>query len=192
MTDYASQAEKAKARHLKWRERNREKLRAGQRAKYAADPAPFTASAKKWQEKNREIDLQKRRERANRRYAADPEKLRAMARADYEANKEIRKAAHSKWKRENPHLNREHVRARKAKVMHATPAWASREKILEVYKDAVQLTKETGVDHHVDHIVPLKHDLVCGLHVEFNLRPLPAFDNLSKKNRWWPDMPEAA
>ncbi len=34
------------------------------------------------------------------------------------------------------------------------------------------------------------HPELCGLHVEHNLRVIPAAVNLAKKNFYWPDMPE--
>jgi len=49
--------------------------------------------------------------------------------------------------------------------------------------------RETGVKWHVDHIIPLKSKKVCGLHNEFNLRLIPAIDNIRKRNLFWPDMP---
>ena len=79
---------------------------------------------------------------------------------------------------------------RKAMKMNATPAWADLEKIEALYEAARLCTKLTGTQWHVDHIVPLKHPLVQGLHVEANLQVISAFDNLSKKNYWWPDMPD--
>lgn len=66
----------------------------------------------------------------------------------------------------------------------ATPAWADPQKIARVY----MLAKLRGVE--VDHIVPLSHPLVCGLHVEHNLQLLTGDANRAKGNLWWPDMPE--
>lgn len=41
----------------------------------------------------------------------------------------------------------------------------------------------------VDHIVPIKSQIVCGLHNEFNLQVIPSRDNRAKSNRYWPHMP---
>lgn len=76
---------------------------------------------------------------------------------------------------------------RRASKLRATPKWADLDKITKIYDDARVLGRK---EHHVDHIVPLQSDLVCGLHNEFNLQVLPALKNLSKGNRYWPDMPD--
>lgn len=69
----------------------------------------------------------------------------------------------------------------------ATPPWADMADIRAIYRRAECLSYETGVAHDVDHIIPLTHPRVCGLHVSWNLRPLPAGVNNAKSNRWCPE-----
>lgn len=76
---------------------------------------------------------------------------------------------------------------RKAQKLRATPAWADKEHIKSFYI-LCSLNREAGYDVHVDHIVPLQGKTVCGLHCEANLRLAYASDNLTKGNRYWPDM----
>ena len=52
------------------------------------------------------------------------------------------------------------------------------------YKKAEFMTKLTGVDHHIDHIVPLQGRKVSGLHHYANLQILTADKNRSKGNRY--------
>lgn len=72
---------------------------------------------------------------------------------------------------------------RRAAQRNQTPAWSQSQEIEELYREA----KMKGM--HVDHIVPINHPLVSGLHVVANLQLLPPIDNLKKGNRHWPDMP---
>ena len=46
------------------------------------------------------------------------------------------------------------------------------------------VNKATGEKYHVDHIIPIKNKLVCGLHVYENLRVIPAKQNLVKSNKF--------
>lgn len=72
---------------------------------------------------------------------------------------------------------------RRAQKMQAAVKWRDEDKIRSIYKQCARISKDTGVENHVDHIVPLISDLVCGLHNEFNLQILTKFDNLSKGNK---------
>lgn len=85
--------------------------------------------------------------------------------------------------------NRHKIRALSAKYrarkLQATPLWLTTAQIFEiesVYKESIQLEHQTGTPHHVDHIIPLQGENVCGLHVPWNLRAIPAKENLSKSN----------
>lgn len=76
----------------------------------------------------------------------------------------------------------------RAKYKRATPPWANRAAIRDKWVESSCATVETGVQHSVDHIVPLVHPLVCGLHVDRNLQVIPLVDNVRKSNKTWPDM----
>lgn len=79
---------------------------------------------------------------------------------------------------------------RRASKLQAMPRWANEFFIKEIYALAKLRTKVMGYEWHVDHIVPLKSETVCGLHVEHNLRVVPAVINRAKSNVTWPDMPD--
>lgn len=65
----------------------------------------------------------------------------------------------------------------------AMPAWADEIAIKKIYMEAAKL-RERGIDVHVDHIVPLHHNKVCGLHCEDNLQIISAAENVRKSNRY--------
>lgn len=123
-------------------------------------------------------------------------------------NKDRSNATCLKYKKRNPHIgnawrnkNREHLNAymrdwRKSnpdyffyrggyRAGKSRPAWAKKHAIDAIYELAKKRTEKTGVIFEVDHIIPIRHPNVCGLHVENNLRVIPRFDNRSKGNRNW-------
>src|SRR3990167_1647672 len=70
--------------------------------------------------------------------------------------------------------------ARRARKLHATPAWVTQEEledIANVYLEAQYF------NHHVDHIIPLQGKFVCGLHVWDNLQLLSPVENFMKHNK---------
>ena len=73
-------------------------------------------------------------------------------------------------------------RLRRARLQQASPAWVNKTAIYAIYAEAARLKKLTGINYHVDHIVPLRGKTVCGLHVPWNLQILKAVDNIRKSN----------
>lgn len=68
-------------------------------------------------------------------------------------------------------------------VKLATPKWANLATIEEMYNQKMLLNNGSNL-YHVDHIIPLNHPLVCGLHVETNLRIISKNDNEKKNNKF--------
>jgi hypothetical protein len=76
---------------------------------------------------------------------------------------------------------------RRATEIQATPKWLSYQQIKEInefYTLAKTLNKQSGINYHVDHIVPLNGTNICGLHVPWNLQILTANENLHKSNKY--------
>ena len=78
---------------------------------------------------------------------------------------------------------------RRQREARATPPWADRAAIRAKYKEAKRLSKLTGEQYVMDHIVPLDGKLVCGLHVDWNLRVIHWRENAAKGWHMWPDTP---
>lgn len=83
-----------------------------------------------------------------------------------------------------PEKRRANVRNYQARKMNRTPSWANKDAIHFQYLKAKFMEWFTGEKYHVDHIIPLKGENVCGLHVEYNLQYLSISDNRKKKNRF--------
>jgi len=77
-----------------------------------------------------------------------------------------------------------YVRARQKKIKQATPNWVNKNILAEIYIKAQELTVATNIKHEVDHIIPISHPLVCGLHVPANLQILTKLDNRNKTNKF--------
>ena len=74
-----------------------------------------------------------------------------------------------------------------SKLSRATPRWLTEEDwktMNALYEDARRLSKETGIKHQVDHIIPINGDTVSGLHVPSNLQILTQSQNVAKSNRY--------
>ena len=122
--------------------------------------------------------------KASKRYREkNKEKISHYNRKHREENKQYHKDRMKEWHRINKHLSAAYKAKRKACKLYATPCWSDLSTIKDIYLEARRVTDETGVQHHVDHIVPLVSKLVCGLHIPINLRVIPYYENCSKGNR---------
>lgn len=146
--------------------------RCGGTLRYNKKPAacvPCTiASVRRWQAKNRAkmYEATKRWSDGNPKAIA---KVKARWRAGNRAQLQAAKAL------------------RKASLLQRTPKWLTsddRAEMRAIYRFALRMRRMTGRSWHVDHIVPLRGKDVCGLHVPWNLRVIPARMNLQKGNRF--------
>ena len=108
--------------------------------------------------------------------------VRDAGRKNYAENKQAHKAAMAKWGRKNSDKVLVNTRRYQAAKLKRTASWANEQAIAAFYAEAKRLTDTTGVQHHVDHVIPLQGELVSGLHVETNLQILTAHENISKSN----------
>lgn len=166
----------------KWREDNAERDRENKRQYYLANADAFKKKAREWG-------------------AANPEKMRVSRRKwrknnpvwvkqDYEKRKDNHRFFVSRWRKNNPGAAAEIVRNRQFQKRSATPPWAkargsdARKAMQAIYSASRRLQEETGTKHHVDHIIPLLHEEVCGLHVPANLQILTESENAAKWNNF--------
>ena len=89
-------------------------------------------------------------------------------------------------RKRKPHVYVAYVQTRRARIKQAIPSW-DRELTDLAMLEAAHVAKlrrdATGIDWHVDHIVPLVGLEVCGLHVWNNFQVIPAVINVRKANR---------
>ena len=151
----------------KWSQANKEKI---------------LASSRKWQESNRE----KQRLRCRNWYELNKEKHLQDHKKWAKNYPKQQKIITQRWRSKNKHVLTANAAKRRGSKKTAVPPWANLNKIKQIYKRAAELTRQTGVIHHVDHIYPLQSKYMCGLHVETNLQVITEAENLTKGNRTWP------
>lgn len=75
-------------------------------------------------------------------------------------------------------------RVRLERVRQATPPWYDKAKIKALERKRAQYNQllPDAAPWHIDHIIPLAGETVCGLHVHTNMRIIPRVLNSMKKN----------
>ena len=114
---------------------------------------------------------------------ADAKETDKLTHKEWYSKNKVRLARLSKsWTQANKDSVYARNKARKRKLKVCTPPWANMESIRTEYKLAQWCSDVMKTPYHVDHIIPIKGNNVCGLHVENNLRVIPAVDNIRKYN----------
>jgi hypothetical protein len=128
-----------------------------------------------------------RKKEARIKYVVTHPEANAASKAVYrKKNKEKIALQNSQYRKVNPEKNTFYGAAYRSKKAQATPCWLNQEQLQEIkdfYKMAKELETVFPWKQHVDHIVPIKHSKVCGLHVPWNLQILSVTANLEKGNK---------
>lgn len=128
------------------------------------------------------------RSRAARRARSDEDNFRRRIRRLLDPGVAARdRETGRRWSASNAAYITAKTRLRKELQRSRAPRWLTREQrceIREFYRRARDYTELSGSPYHVDHIVPLCGRNVSGLHVPWNLRIVPATENMRKGNRW--------
>lgn len=157
----------ARASWRKYASKNKNKKKNYQKEWYKKNKEQKNVSNKAWRQKNKH-------------------KVSCYQKEWYQLNKDKRRAVGKKWEQNNKDKVNASKAKRRALEKQAMPTWSDPQAIKNIYKKALELTKETGIKHEVDHIYPLQSKYMCGLHVETNLQILTKSENSAKSNRTWP------
>lgn len=175
--DFKKRYQKEVAR--RYNEKHSERLNAERRKKYIIEHDHQLEIKRKWRAENPD-----RLKKYDKRYYEENKEKRALNSAKWiAANQERRKKIMKDWYATNPHLNAFYSSKWRKECRRATPEWANWQEIAQIYDDSTALTKETGIQHHVDHICPVQGKTICGLHIHQNMRIIPATENVKKRAR---------
>lgn len=160
----ANQADRIRDNHARWRRENPDAVRAHAQKFRLSNPEKYRAIHTKYRQEN-------------------PETYRQSSRRYYLNNRE---KVLEKTRNRAPSLNAYYSRMYQMRRSRAAPSWLTiehKKQIRKFYDVARWATQETGISHHVDHIVPIRGKTVCGLHVPWNLQVLSGVENSEKSNR---------
>ena len=154
-----------------WRKMNPEKVKKSRRVWFAKHGAEWRRAWLKTRKDIHRSDITKALSRAavSRWRNKNIEKARMLGRA---------------WRKANPHFGAAQCCARHARQLQAVPLWFDKFSVNKIYAQSAWLSLASGIKYHVDHIIPLKHEVVCGLHCADNLQIITAVENIRKNNRF--------
>lgn len=177
-----------------YRAKNKERIAAAKKLYASQNPERESARVKAWTEANKERSMAIKKAYRGR----NPPTPRPKVLMSGEEKKRRSVERVRRWREENPEKYSKQLacfsgnpltpgqKAHRAQAelkryyvkRRAQPAWADTEAIAKVYAEAKTAGK------HVDHIIPLRGELISGLHVANNLQPLTRSENSRKRNKF--------
>jgi DNA mismatch repair ATPase MutS len=157
--------------YAKHREKNVERARQRRLENYDA----IKARRRELRALNVEVERKKSREYR----AKNLEQVRKIDALSYQRNKENEKESSRTYYKNNKEQYFSYNALRRSRMRTAC-FFGDHKKISEIYRQARELTKLTGIQFHVDHVIPLNGKYVSGLHVSANLEIVTATENLQK------------
>lgn len=181
LSSYCKDCTKLKSKN--WSSLNKERKKMRDAEYYLNNKDSHNLKCKIWREKNKE-----KNSLLKKKWAEQNRDKRIYSNKKYRLNnKENYNNSIKKWRKNNPHILRAKDAKRKSLKLRASLGEfynSVKLEILTVYKNCSNITKSTGIKHHVDHIIPLKNKKVCGLHVPWNLQILTGSQNCKKLNKF--------
>ena len=161
---------------IQYRQENKEELKLKRANYYKKNTEKLLSRNKKYQQENKE-----KVKNTNDKYRRAHRKEFRMYAATYrQKNPEKVKLNNERFNHAHPRYSSAKSARYKAEKRNQTPLDADKDKIEEFYKEAHILTKKTGIQYHVDHIMPISKG---GLHHQDNLQVITATENLKKSNK---------
>jgi hypothetical protein len=187
---YLENAAKKRAASKVYYEKNREKVNYNRRQNKEFSRPDYLPGETREERNKRLAKLRNEKYRA-----ANPDKVKEtrsnwiknnpeMYSTRYYRHKEKIKQSTKEYKIKNRGLIRYYNANRKARVKQASLGNYDLERVKLIYQKAADLEALGDIKYHVDHIVPLLGKEICGLHVSWNLRCIPADENLRKHNKF--------
>lgn len=175
------------SRNKNWHDNNKESVANRKKADKLATPDKYIERSKKYRALNKDKIADQGREYRSRIEVKAT--IASRAKTYQEKYREKIRAYHRNYAKDNRHKYNQRDAARNAREIQATPQWANKFIMDEIYHLAQLRSRLCRGKWHVDHIVPIVSKIVCGLHCEQNMQVIPARVNIVKGNRYWPSMP---
>ena len=159
---------------------------------YLKNQDKFKAYRQENKEKRNEYNREYRQKHKKDEEYRNKERARILAwyHENFERIKEKKYARDKLWREKNKGIINFHTSKRYTARKQRLPIWLTEEnkqQIKLMYMLATILTKSTGYEWQVDHIIPLQGKNVSGLHVPENLQVIERSMNSKKRNKYEPE-----